>query len=153
MSKKVTMSDSIIINTSAEKLFDYIADGNNDPIWRTEVDRMDVQGAIEEGTIMVEYSSFYKFLHTVTPTEIKVLERPHKVVLETPDLHPTWLRSIRTIENIEEGKLKFTYELAFSLDSMKPVMKFTPPAKIVSMWYSPRIRKYLKNLKAIIENK
>lgn len=151
MSKKVSMSESIIINAAPEKLFDYMVDGNNDPKWRTEVDRMDVQGALEEGTIMVEYSSFYKFLHTVTPTEIKTLNRPSKLILETPDNHPSWLRSIRTIEPLGDGKSKFTYELAFSLDAMKQIMPFTPPVNLVTMWYSPRIKKYLKNLKGIVE--
>lgn len=153
MGKKVSMEASTIIKSSPEKLFNYISDGNMDPNWRTEVDRMEVKGKTEEGTILVEYSSFFKFLHTVTPTQIKTLERPTKLVLETPDNHPTWLRSIRTIEPLENGNCKFTYELAFSLDSMKQIMPFTPPAKLVRMWYKPRIRKYLKNLKRIIETK
>lgn len=148
----VKMSSSVEIAVPAQRLFEYISDGNNDPKWRTEVDRMEVQGEIEEGTVMIEYSSFYRFLHTVTPTEIKTLDAPHKLVLETPDSHPTWLRSIRTIEELEHDQVRFTYELAFSLDSMKQILPFTPPAKLVSMWYSPRIKKYLRNLKKIVEH-
>lgn len=151
MSKKVHMAESIIINTSAEKVFDYIADGNNDPKWRTEVDRMDVQGETNVGTILVEYSSFYKFLHTVTPTEIKVLERPTKYMAETPTNHPTWLQSVRTIKVISTNQCEITYELSFSLDSMKQIMPFAPPVGLVTWWYRPRMKKYLKNLKDILE--
>jgi hypothetical protein len=151
MSKNVSMTESIEINASPEQLFDYISNGNNDPLWRTEVKRMDVQGETKQGTLMVEYSTFYHFLHTVTPTQIKVLESPNKLILETPDGHPTWLRSTRTVEKLENGHCKFTYELAFSLDTMKQISPITPPAGLITMWYRPRIIKYLKNLKRILE--
>lgn len=151
MANKVQMAERIKIEASAEKIFEYITNGNNDPKWRTEVDRMDVQGETKIGTVMVEYSSFYKFLHTVTPTEIKVLDKPSKIVLETPANHPTWLQSIRTIKEISNNECEVTYELAFSLDSMKQIMPFTPPVGLVTFWYSPRIKKYLKNLKHILE--
>lgn len=151
MAKIVSMEESIEINATPEKIFDYISNGNNDPLWRTEVDRMDVQGETKIGTIMVEYSSFYKFLHTVTPTEIKVLERPHRFVLETPIEHPSWLQSIRSVEKLPNGKCKFTYQLSFGLDAMKQISPITPPAGLVTMWYRPRIKKYLKNLKKILE--
>lgn len=151
MTKKVFMSGSIIIKTTAEKLFDYIANGDNDPNWRKEVDKMEIQGAIQQGTLMVEYSSFYKFFHTKTPTIIKVLTPPNQVVLETPDTHTTWLQSIRTIEKTEHQTVKFTYQLGFSLDAMKQILPFIPPAKLVKIWYKPRIDKYLKNLKQIVE--
>lgn len=150
MSSKVRMAESITIKASAEKIFEYITDGNNDPKWRTEVDRMDVQGETKVGTVMVEYSSFYKFLHTVTPTEIKVLDKPYKIVLETPANHPTWLKSIRTIKKVGNNECEVTYELAFSLDSMRQILPFTPPVGLVTFWYSPRIKKYLKNLKQIL---
>lgn len=151
MSNNVRMKESITINASADKIFEYVTNGNNDPKWRTEVDRMDVQGETKIGTVMVEYSSFYKFLHTVTPTEIKVLDRPNKIILETPDTHPNWLQSIREIKILNSTECIVFYELAFSLDSMKQIMPFTPPAKLVAMWYRPRMKKYLKNLKNILE--
>jgi hypothetical protein len=50
------MRDSIVIDAPAAKAFDFISDGNNDPLWRTEVDRMDVQGERQLGTLMIEYS-------------------------------------------------------------------------------------------------
>lgn len=152
MSSKVHMAESIVINVAAEKIFDYISNGNNDPKWRTEVDRMDVQGETQIGTVMVEYSSFYRFLHTVTPTKIKILDKPNKIVLETPANHPTWLQSIRTIKQISNNECEVTYELSFSIDSMKQIIPFTPPVGLVTFWYSPRIKKYLKNLKQILEN-
>jgi hypothetical protein len=67
--RRVEMRDSIVINTPAAKAFDFLSDGNNDPLWRTEVDRMDVQGERQLGTLMIEYSSFFRFGHTVTPTQ------------------------------------------------------------------------------------
>lgn len=152
MPKKLFMTESVVINASAEELFDYVADSENDPKWRTEVDRMDAQGEIKEGTVVIEYSSFYKIFHTVTPTEIKQLNRPSIMVMETPDTHPTWLRSIRTFEPIDDSTSTFIYELGFTLDSMRQISPIIPPAKLVSLWYTPRIQKYLLNLKSILEH-
>ncbi|MBL7784304.1 MAG: hypothetical protein JNM36_00175 [Chitinophagales bacterium] len=149
--KKVHMVESIIIKASAENIFEYVSNSNNDPKWRTEVDRMDVQGEIKVGTLIVEYSSFYKFLHTITPAEIKEFDKPNKIILETPENHPTWLQVIRTIKKIGNEECTFTYEVAFSIDFMKQIMPFTPPAALIVMWYRPRIKKYLRNLKGLLE--
>lgn len=151
MSKTVQMAESIEIMASAETIFDYLLDGNNDPKWRIEVDRMDVRGPLRLGTVMLEYSTFYKFLHTVTPTELKVIERPSMIVLETPANHPTWLKSVREIKPTHNGACDVAYELSFSLDSMKQIMPFVPPVSMVDKWYRPRMRKYLRNLKGILE--
>jgi hypothetical protein len=149
--RRVEMRDSIVINTPAAKAFDFLSDGNNDPLWRTEVDRMDVQGERQLGTLMIEYSSFFRFGHTVTPTQIKELESPTRFVLETPDTNPIRLRSIRTVERISDTRARFTYELGFDLEAMKQVTPVIPPRSLVAAWYSRRIRRYLRNAKRAIE--
>jgi uncharacterized protein YndB with AHSA1/START domain len=151
MTDNVVMVESIDIEAAAETVYDFLADTDNDPKWRTEVDRMDAKGEVKVGAIVVEYSTFYRFLHSVTPTEAKELTRPHRIVFETPASHPTWLRSTRTIQPLGGNRCLLTYELAFSLDSMKQLLPIALPARWVDAWYRPRIRRYLKNLRKLTE--
>lgn len=147
------MRESIEIDASPEKIFDYISDLTNDPKWRPEVERMEVKGEKQIGTLVIEYITVYRFFRFVTPTEIKVLDRPARFVVETPKDHPTWVECIRSTEKTENGKSKFTVQLSFSLNNLKQVTPILPPSVLVRMWYVPRIRKYLKRLKRILESK
>jgi hypothetical protein len=105
------MRESIAIDTADTAVFDFIGDGNNDPLWRAEVDRMDVQGERELGTLMIEYSSFFRFLHTVTPTRSSSSRRQRGRARDA-GTNPTWLRSIRTVERISDTSSRFKLRLA-----------------------------------------
>lgn len=153
MAGRIEMRESVVIDASAVDVFEFISDGNNDPQWRTEVDRMDVKGERVLGTLMIEYSSFFRFWHTVTPTQIKELNPPTRLVLETPETNPTWLRSIRTVDKISDGSSRFAYELGFDLDAMKAITPVIPPRALIGAWYGRRIRRYLQNAKRIIEGR
>ena len=148
--KKVEMQDTIVIEKSAEEVFAFVSDGNNDPLWRSEVDEMDVQGDIAAGTLLMEYSSFFKFMHTVTPTYFTEFEAPKRIVMETPDDH-VWLRSIRQVEPMGPNRSKFIYDLGFDLDLMRQMLPITLPVKLVARSYSRRIRRYLNTAKQLIE--
>ena len=151
MSTRVTMRETIEVRRPALEVFGFVSDGTNDPQWRTEVDRMEVSGPVALGTKWTEYSTFFKLFHTVTPVVIKELDRPKRVMVETPDQHPAWLRSIREVESLDGQRSRVTYELAFDLALMKQMSPVLPPATLVSSWYARRIRRYLRNAKRILE--
>jgi hypothetical protein len=151
MKKRISLLHAIEINTSAEKIFDFVSDLSNDVKWRPEVERMETKGERKIGTIVIEYIRIYKFFKIITPTEIKVLDRPHKFTVETPASHPTWVECIRSIEKVGNDTVRFTVRLSFSLDNLKQVFPFTPPSFAVRWWYAPRMKKYLKNLKNRLE--
>jgi len=151
LKKNICLLHSIEINTTPEKIFDYISDLNNDPKWRPEVAKMEVQGEKKLGTQVIEYITIFRYFKFVTPTLLKVLDRPTKFIAETPDSHPTWVECIRTIDKLDEQKVKFTIQLSFSLDNMLQILPVIPPAIFIRMWYAPRMKRYLKNLKAILE--
>ena len=151
MAKNISLLQSIEINASPEKIFDYISDLNNDPVWRPEVEKMDVKGETKIGTLVVEHITIYRYFRFVTPVMIKELDKPKRFVAETPPTNPTWVECIRTTEKLDNGKTKFTVRLSFSLDVMKQILPFIPPAIFVKMWYDPRMKKYLLNLKRILE--
>jgi hypothetical protein len=151
MSDRVAMRESIEVNRSAKDVFEFVSVGTTDPQWRTEVDRMEVNGPAALGTQWNEFSTFFRFFHMVTPASVIEINAPKSVIVQTPDGHPTWLRSIRTVEPIGSSKSRFTYELAFELSVFKHMFPIIPPASFVTWFYSKRIRKYLRNAKQILE--
>lgn len=151
MARRVTMRDSIEVASPAPNVFAFVSDGSNDPQWRTEVDRMDVSGRVEMGTQWMEYSTFFKVFHTVTPVVVKELNPERRIVVETPDEHPFWLRSVREVQARDGQRSILTYELAFDLGLMKQITPVLPPAWMAAKWYIRRIRRYLRNAKRILE--
>lgn len=151
MRKTIVLRESITIAASAEKIFGYISDLSNDVQWRPEVEKMEVNGPPGLGQEVMEYITIYRFFHVVTPTVVKTYDVPYRFEVETPDTHPTWVYCIRTMEPQENGLVLFTVQLSFSLDNLEQILPFIPPAWAVRAWYQPRIRRYLRRLKAIME--
>lgn len=112
---------------------------------------MEVKGAAGVGQEVMEYITIYRFFRVVTPTVVKTYDFPKCFEVETPDTHPTWVHCIRSMEPQENGQVLFTVQLSFSLDNLKQILPFIPPAWPVRLWYMPRIRRYLRRLKAIME--
>lgn len=153
MSARVVMRQNIEVRRRAHDVFAFVSDGSNDPRWRTEVDRMDVAGPVALGTQWMEYSTFFKALHTLTPVVIKELDPPRRVMVETPDQHPFWLRSIREVQAMDDQRSRLTYELAFDLSLFRQITPILPPGWLVAKWYARRIRRYLRNAQRILESK
>jgi Polyketide cyclase / dehydrase and lipid transport len=150
MPTRMKLMNSVMIDAPREVVFDYISDIANDPKWRNEVDRMDVQGPIEPGTLAVEYSTLFRpFVKTVTPTRITVLERPDVVAFETdPDVEP-WLISHRSLKAVGENRTELTYRLETDLPPGGSSGKFY--RWLMVRLYGPRLPRYLQTLKTIIE--
>jgi hypothetical protein len=151
MGTRISITKSVVIEAAPEEVFAFISDGTRDPSWRTEVDRMDVQGPTQLGTQMVEYSTFFRWFHTVTPTVIETLQAPARFVLQTPASHPDWLRSTRTVEAAGGQASRFNYQIEFDISTMKQASPVVPPATVVSLWYARRVKRYLNNAKRLIE--
>ncbi|MBI1789723.1 MAG: SRPBCC family protein [Acidobacteria bacterium] len=146
------MRASIDVDCDQRSVFDFVSDGRNDPGWRTEVDRMDVAGPVALGAQWMEYSTFFKVLHTLTPVVIKELDPPKRVMVETPAQHPFWLRSVREVQAIDDQRSRLTYELAFDLSLLRQITPILPPGWFVAKWYARRIRRYLRNAQRILES-
>ena len=151
MSTLVSMSHTITIDKPVEVVFDYVSDLTNDPKWRSEVDRMDVQGPVdEEGVLTIEYSTLFAgLMKTVTPTLTKSLEHPVRAVWETTEDHPTWLESVRELRDLGDGRTEMTYNLSF--DIPQKGFRGSVIAKILNMLYKPRLPKYMRKLKELLE--
>lgn len=150
--KSISITQSILINKAPERVFDYMSNLANDSHWRPEVERMDVKTNNEEGSEIVEYLRIYRFFTVVTPVIVKRSERPMRFIVETPISHSSWVHCIRSIDRINNNACHLTVQLSFSLDNIKQMLPFIPPAWTVRLWYAPRIKNYLKNLKRILES-
>lgn len=147
----VNLNHHIHIKSPAARVFDYIADLNNDHLWRPEVERMEVLDEGKPGTVVIEYITVYKLFHITTPVKIIKMDFPHLFEIETMNNHPYWVHCKRTITPINESESKITVELSFTLDNLKQVFPLLPPKWVVYQWYNPRMKRYLKNLKRILE--
>jgi hypothetical protein len=153
MAKSISLTETISINAAPEAVFDYVSDVSNDPRWRPEVEKMELKGERKLGAVIIEHITIYRFFRIVTPTEIRVLDRPHTFTVETPPSHPTWVQCVRTVAPAGGNASLFSVKLSFTLDNIRQISPFTPPAGLVRLWYQPRMRRYMKNIKAILENK
>jgi hypothetical protein len=71
MPTRISMKHSVVINAPIQAVFAFVSDLSKDPLWRSEVDRMEFDGPNEVGTLVVEYSTMLGGLtKTVTPTLI-----------------------------------------------------------------------------------
>jgi hypothetical protein len=148
---RITIKQSVNINASIEKVFDYIADGTKDPTWRDEVNEMILYGEVAVGTLQIEKSKLGKHDNYETPTDITVLERPYKIVLETPEDYRLWLRSTRIYESVDDRTTRFNYELSFDKAMVNETTPIPIPSIIVKWLYTLTIKKYLGKLKGILE--
>ena len=99
----------------------------------------------------MNFLHFLDFFHIVTPASVIEINAPKSITVQTPDGHPAWLRSTRTVEPIGSSKSRFTFELAFEPSVFKQIFPVIPPGSFVTWFYSKRIRKYLQNAKQILE--
>ena len=151
MKPSITLIESIQISADAEKIFHFISDLRNDPKWRPEVESMTVEGETKVGIVATELITVYKFFHFVTPVKVLEMESPKIFVAETPDTHPTWVKVVRSLKKLNNGAIEFTVNLSFSLDNMKQITPVIPPVGIIRAWYKPRMKRYLKTLKKLME--
>ena len=149
--QSVSMRGEIEIDRPATAVFAFVTDGGKDPSWRTEVYRMDVTGIPAVGAEWTEYSRFFLGRETVTPTTITDYAPPFRVVLETSQTHPYWLQSVREVVPLSESRSRLVYVLAFDPAAMRQLLPFTPPIWLIKKWYTPRIQKFLRNAKRLLE--
>lgn len=150
MPSAIRFESVIDIDAPRDLTFDFVSDLSNDPLWRSEVDRMEVRGAIEVGTVAVEYSTlFMGLMKTVTPTVIATLERPHLCVFETPANAEPRLVSRRQLRSRGENRTEFVYRLETELrwGGVAGAMG----AKLLEALYRPRLPRYLNTLKTLVE--
>ncbi|OYU82760.1 MAG: hypothetical protein CFE24_14305 [Flavobacterium sp. BFFFF2] len=152
--KRIKSSGSILLNQHIDTAFTFFANPSNDPVWRTEINASTLNGTLEVGVEVSEYS----FLSKKAPNNLVELlcvqfETNKAAIFETPNGAPFYLRSERQVTAISGNKTAVFYQVEFDLDLVKYAVGFSLPAFIVSFKASSDLKKYLRQLKMVLENK
>lgn len=141
----IIIARDIIISRSSDDVFAYVSNLTLDPTWRSEVIRMDTDGPMIIGMIMIEKSIFFKLSKVVTPGRITVFEPAKAFEFESSEgvAHP--LKGRREVVQITSNETLFKYRLQFEYGG------HAIKANLVEWVYTSWVKGYLKRLKLILE--
>lgn len=149
----VRIKKSITINAPTQTVFEYVCDYFNDIEWRKEVNSIESNGEVGVGTIFIEDAKLGRKDHFITETRMLTLVNGEECVAETTERNSYFLRSSRFFEVNEGGQTKFTYFVEFDKKMSKEIFGFVPPSVMLKFFYGKRMKKYLRVLKKLMENK
>ena len=142
-----TVQHSIVIQRPPEMVFEFLANYENDPRWRSEVRTMAYQSPppIGVGSRALEVSSALgQQLETLT--EVSEYE-PHVKVISRTLSGPIPVMAYRYFEPIDGGT-NFTYQLDMDLSK---TLFFRLLQPVVIPWYQRRLETYLARAKELVE--
>jgi len=150
--KLITATGTIQINKSLKTVFDFVANPGNDPAWRTEINQSQVEGTLQVGTNVLEYS----YLSKKAPNNLVELrcvqfDRNRLAVFETPEHGRFFQRSERQVTAVSDNVTNLVYTLAFDSAIVKFALGFSLPGFIISFKANADMKKYLRQLKTILE--
>ncbi len=137
---------AIEINRPLEQVFEFVSNYENDPMWRSEVQKMrNNSGFTGVGSTSSEISKVLgRRLETLT-TVIEYI--PNQKISSQSLSGPVPIKSQRIVET-NGGNTRFRYSL--EMDTSKVFFyRFLGPYLI--NWYQKRIEKYMHNLKQALE--
>jgi len=124
----------------------------NDFLWREEINRSIIKGALALGVIVSEYSHLSKrqpdFKQELTCVQF---EAPRKIVFETSGKASFFLRSEREAIAINENETTLIYDLKFDSGIVKFALGFALPEFLIKIKAKSDQKQYLRNLKKILE--
>ena len=150
---QIKVQGKISINKSASVVFAFIADLENDKLWRKEINDTKMDGPAQLGVRARESS----FLSNRVPANILELKCSHFILNEsitynTLPSSPFYLQSIRIVEAINDSQTKFIYEISFDKSIVKYGLGFNLPSFLIYLVAQKDMKKYLFKLKEILEN-
>ncbi|MCA0430582.1 MAG: hypothetical protein LCH32_08765 [Bacteroidetes bacterium] len=150
---KIKTTGVILVNRNVEKVFDFFSNPSNDKLWRTEINKSILDGQLQLGVSISEYS----YLSKKVPNnliELKCIEfNKNKIaIFETLNNAQFYLKSVRQVRAISNKTTEIIYMLTFDSNLVKHAFGFTIPKFIISYKAKSDIKKYLQLLKTKIEN-
>lgn len=150
--KPIRISGSLIINNQADRVFNFFANPLNDRLWRKEVRETIMNGPLQLGVLVSEYS----YLSPKAPRNLLEFscvkyEPDHTAVFETLTNARFYEKSERLVAVISSQKTRVTYTLEFDSSIVKYALGFSLPVFLISFIAKYDMKKYLRKLKAILE--
>ncbi len=151
--KLIKTTRSILVNKKAESVFDFFANPSNDNLWRTEINKSTIDGTLQLGVTISEYS----YLSKRVPNNLIELvcvrfDKNKLAIFETQHNAQFHIRSQRQVNAILENTTEIIYTLDFDIDLVKYALGFALPKFIVSFKAASDMKKYLRQLKTKLEN-
>lgn len=150
--KLITTTWTILVNKKADSVFDFFANPSNDNLWRTEINKSSLDGELQLGVTVSEYS----YLSKKAPNNLIVLKcvqfvKNELAIFETNEKSQFYIRSQRQVKAISDNRSETIYTLDFDIDLVKYALGFALPKFIVSFKADSDIKKYLRQLKTKLE--
>ncbi|GAB3557719.1 SRPBCC family protein [Spirosoma fluminis] len=151
--KLVKTTGTILINKDTESVFNFFANPVNDTLWRTEINKSTLNGPLQVGVTVYEYS----YLSKKAPDnliELKCVQydKSRLAIFETPGNAEFYLRSERQVNPIFDITTEIVYTLEFDINVVKFALGFPLPKFIISFKAGSDMEKYLQRLKSKLEN-
>jgi hypothetical protein len=151
--KLIKTKGTLLVNRNVDRVFSIFADPSNDKLWRREINQSTLNGLLQLGVSVSEYSYLSKKISN-NLLELKCVEFVNNkiAVFETNENAQFYLRSERRLTAISDNKTEIKYTLIFDLNLVKFALGFVLPKFIVQLKTDSDMQKYLRQLKTILEN-
>lgn len=151
--KLIKTTGAILVNKKVDTVFDFFTNPSNDKLWRTEINQSTLDGTMQLGVRISEYS----YLSKKAPNnliELKCVQydKNELAIFETLDNAKFYIRSQRQVKAISDNKTEIIYTLEFDIDLVKFALGFVLPKFIISFKAGRDLKKYLRQLKTQLDN-
>lgn len=152
LQKLITISGTIVVNKNQETVFNFFANPTNDKFWRAEINESTLNNTLQLGVLVSEYS----YLSKKAPNNLIQLEcveytQNETAIFETLNNAPFYERSERQVKSITINTTEVTYKLNFDKNIVKLALGFSLPRFIISLKAKSDLKKYLQQLKSVLE--
>jgi hypothetical protein len=144
---------SIIINKNVQTVFTFFANPSNDNLWRSEINKSTLDGPLQVGVTINEYSYMSKKVpNNLIELKCVQFDIDNLAIFQTPDNAVFYLRSKRQVKAISDNVTEVIYAIEFDINIVKYALGFALPKFLVSLKAAYDLKKYLVRLKTTLEN-
>lgn len=154
MKETVSATGKILIAKEVQTVFDFFANPANDSLWRKEINRSIIQGRLETGVAVLEYSHLSKRApNHLLELKCTAYDKNKLAVFETETHASFKLISKREVNVVTKGVTEVVYTLDFDPGIVKMALGFGLPEFIVRWKAGKDMKTYLKELKKKLEER
>ena len=148
----ITSTQTLVINKSLETVFAFFANPANDRLWRREISQTTLDGLLQAGVTAFEYAYLSKKSpRHLTELHCTAFEKNRLAIFQTPATARFFLKSQRQVNMVAEDKTAITYSLEFDPAVVKEALGVALPRWVIALKTNSDRKKYLGQLKKILE--
>jgi len=150
--KLIKTTGKILVNKKVDTVFDFFANPSNDYLWRTEINQSTLDGTMQLGVTVSEYSNLSKKAsNNLLRLKCVFFDKNKTATFETTINAPFYLKSQRHVEAISDNTTEVVYSIDFDIAIVKHALGISLPKLIVSLKANSDMKKYLRQLKEQLE--